>query len=130
LYTVLMEGEDDADPIAEEVRSILDGHIVLTRAIAQTQQYPAIDVLASLSRLMPLVASAKHQAAAHHIRSLIAKHRDIELLLQVGEYRSGSDLLADEAIAKFPAIKAFLSQPANFAEDADVGLQRLEELAA
>lgn len=130
LYTVLMEGEDDADPIAEEVRSILDGHIVLTRAIAQTQQYPAIDVLESLSRLMPFVTSAKHQAAAHHVRSLIARHRDIELLLQVGEYRSGSDPIADEAIAKLPAIKAFLSQSASHAEDAALSLARLEELAA
>ena len=130
LYTVLIEGEDDADPIAEEVRSILDGHIVLTRAIAQTQQYPAIDVLASLSRLMPFVTSAKHQAAAHHVRSLIARHRDIELLLQVGEYRSGSDPIADEAITKLPAIKAFLSQSSTHAEDAALSLLRLEELAA
>ena len=130
LYTVLMEGEDDTDPIAEEVRSILDGHIVLTRAIAQTQQYPAIDVLLSLSRLMQSVTSVKHQAAAHHVRSLIARHRDIELLLQVGEYRSGSDPVADEAIAKLPTIKAFLSQSATHAENLTQSLLRLEELAA
>lgn len=130
LYTVLMEGEDDTDPIAEEVRSILDGHIILTRAIAQTQQFPAIDVLSSLSRLMPYVTTARHQAAAHRLRSLIARHRDIELLLQVGEYRAGSDSLADEAIAKLPAIRAFLSQPRDYAEDAVVSLQRLEELVA
>jgi ATP synthase in type III secretion protein N len=110
LYTVLMEGEDDADPIAEEVRSILDGHLMLTRAIAQTSQYPAIDVLASLSRLMPVITSPEHRAAANHVRSLMARYREIELLLQVGEYRAGSDPLADEAIKKLPQIKAFLSQ--------------------
>jgi len=110
VYTVLVEGEDDADPIAEEVRSILDGHIVLTRAVAQTAQYPAIDVLASLSRLMPAVSAAPQRAAAQKLRTLLARHRDIELLLQVGEYRAGSDALADEAIAKLPRIRAYLAQ--------------------
>jgi ATP synthase in type III secretion protein N len=129
VYTVLTEGEDDADPIAEEVRSILDGHIVLTRAIAQTQQYPAIDVLASLSRLMPAVAAADHQAAARRLRSLIARHREIELLIQVGEYRAGSDALADEAIAKLPAIQRFLGQASNEPERAEATLRRLLELA-
>jgi ATP synthase in type III secretion protein N len=113
IYTVLVEGEDDSDPIAEEVRSILDGHIVLTRAIAQTQQYPAIDVLASLSRLMPQIAESRHLDSASHVRALIAKYKEIELLLQVGEYQSGTDELADEAIAKVPKIKTFLTQTSN-----------------
>jgi ATP synthase in type III secretion protein N len=129
LYTVLTEGEDDSDPIAEEVRSILDGHIVLTRAIAQAQQYPAIDVLNSLSRLMPHVTSTKHLSNANHIRRLIARHRDIELLLQVGEYQAGNDPLSDEAIAKLPMIKTFLSQSSEKSESIDVSLQGLHELA-
>jgi len=130
LYTVLVEGEDESDPMAEEVRSILDGHIILSRAIAQTPQYPAIDVLASLSRLMPAVASNEQQAAAHRIRSLIARHREIELLIRVGEYRAGSDPLADEAIAKLPAIQTFLNQAPDQPASAASSLQRLMELAA
>jgi type III secretion protein N (ATPase) len=130
LYTVLVEGDDDSDPIAEEVRSILDGHIILSRAIAQTPQYPAIDVLTSLSRLMPAVASNAQQAAAHRIRSLIARHREIELLIRVGEYRAGSDPLADEAIAKLPDIQAFLNQAPEDPQSASASLRRLMELAA
>lgn len=129
VYTVLTEGEDDTDPIAEEVRSILDGHIILTRAIAQMGQYPAIDVLASLSRLMPAVASRPHQAAARRLRALIARHREIELLIQVGEYRAGSDALADEAIAKMPAIHAFLNQPTDEPRRASDSVARLLALA-
>lgn len=130
IYTVLVEGEGDDDPIAEEVRSILDGHIVLTHAVAQSGVYPAIDVLASLSRLMPAVTTPAQRAAAQRLRQLLARHREVELLLQVGEYRAGSDPVADEAIAKLPAIRAFLSQ----APDECVALAevqaRLLELAA
>jgi type III secretion protein N (ATPase) len=125
LYTVLVEGEDDSDPIAEEVRSILDGHIVLSRAIAQTAQYPAIDVLASLSRLMPAVTTPAHRVAANKLRSLLARYRDVELLIQVGEYRAGSDPVADEAIAKLPNIRAFLSQSPDKPENASASLQTL-----
>ncbi len=128
VYTVLMEGEDDSDPIAEEVRSILDGHIILTRAIAQTQQYPAIDVLASLSRLMPAVANAEQMNAARRLRSMISRHREIELLIQVGEYRAGSDALADQAIAKMPAIREFLNQSTDKPERAAKSLRRLLDL--
>ena len=117
LYTILMEGEDDADPIAEEVRSILDGHVVLSRAIAQLPRYPAIDVLASLSRLMDSVSSPEHRRAAHHLRALMARHKEIELLVRVGEYRAGSDPLADEAIARHDAIQAFLNQNQGDLED-------------
>jgi ATP synthase in type III secretion protein N len=130
LYTVLMEGEDDADPIAEEVRSILDGHIVLTRAIAQTPLYPAIDVLASLSRLMPAVSEPQHVAAAQRLRSLLARHKEIELLLQVGEYRAGHDVLADEAISKRPQILAFLGQSTQTPVSAAQSVEQLMELTA
>jgi len=129
LYTVLMEGQEDGDPIAEEVRSIVDGHIVLSRAIAHTPIYPAIDVLASLSRLMGAVTTPEHRAAALKLRSLLARHREVELLIQVGEYRSGSDPLADEAIAKLPAIHAFLQQPADHVQDFQASLRQLLELA-
>jgi ATP synthase in type III secretion protein N len=117
LYTVLAEDESSGDPIAEEVRGILDGHMILSREIAARNQYPAIDVLASLSRVMPQVTSREHSERAGHVRRLLAKYKEIETLLQVGEYKDGSDALADEAIAKIDAIRAFLNQRTDeFAE--------------
>ena len=110
LYTVLAEDESGGDPIAEEVRGILDGHMILSREIAARNQYPAIDVLGSLSRVMPQVTSAQHMKQAGHVRRLMAKYKEIETLLQVGEYREGSDATADEAIAKIEAIRGFLNQ--------------------
>jgi type III secretion protein N (ATPase) len=117
LYTVLAEDESGGDPIAEEVRGILDGHMILSREIAARNQYPAIDVLGSLSRVMPQVTSREHMERAGHVRRLMAKYKEIETLLQVGEYKDGSDALADEAIAKIDAIRAFLHQRTDeFAE--------------
>ena len=110
-YTVLVEGDDMSDPIADEVRSLLDGHIMLSRDLAAANHYPAIDVLASLSRIMPQLVSNEHRAAAAHIRNLLAKYKEIEFLLRVGEYKHGSDPLADEAIRKMEAIQHFLKQP-------------------
>ena len=109
-YTVLMEDEESADPVAEEVRSILDGHVVLTRKLAAHGRYPAIDVLDSVSRVMTAVTSAEHQAAANHLRRLVAKYQEAELLVQIGEYKAGSDPVVDEAIARREAIEAFLGQ--------------------
>ncbi|WP_122550115.1 FliI/YscN family ATPase [Pseudomonas viridiflava] len=112
LYTVLTEGDAAMDPVAEETRSILDGHIVLSAELAQRDHFPAIDVLHSRSRLMEQVASAAHRQLASRMRELIARRQAIELLIQVGEYAAGSDPLADEAIARHAAIEAFLRQPA------------------
>ncbi|KLN53518.1 FliI/YscN family ATPase [Variovorax paradoxus] len=111
VYSVLTEGDEENDPIAEEVRSILDGHIVLSRKVAAANRYPAIDVLASISRVMPLAASQEHRAAAARFRSLLAKYQEMELLVQIGEYKAGGDALADEAIRMRPAMLDFLSQP-------------------
>lgn len=110
-YTVLTEGEDDSDPIAEEVRSILDGHIVLSRKLASAGQYPPIDILQSVSRVMPQVAAAAHQQHALRLRQLLAKFHDMELLLQIGEYRPGADAVADAAVNAIGAIRAYLTQP-------------------
>jgi type III secretion protein N (ATPase) len=112
-YTVLVDGVDDDDPIAEEVRSILDGHIVLSRALGQKGHYPAIDVLASVSRVMTLISTRAHQDAAKKVRSLMAKYKDVELLLQLGEYKAGADPVGDEAVAKNTAIQNFLQQRAD-----------------
>jgi type III secretion protein N (ATPase) len=127
-YTVLLEDEDSADPVAEEVRSILDGHLVLSRQLGQANHYPAIDVLASASRTFGRVTSPEHRAAAARLRALMAKHAEIRFLLQVGEYRAGSDALADEAIAKWPAINALLRQPAETASAFPDTLAQLRDL--
>jgi ATP synthase in type III secretion protein N len=111
VYSVLTEGDEEDDPIAEEVRSILDGHIVLSRKLAAANQYPAIDVLASISRVMPLVTTREHRAAAAHVRSLMARYKEMELLVQIGEYKPGSDALADAALRAWPSLQGFLAQP-------------------
>lgn len=110
LYTVLAEDDTGSDPIAEEVRGILDGHMVLSRKIAARNQFPAIDVLASLSRVMTQIVPAEHQASAGAMRSLLAKYDEIELLVQMGEYTEGNDEEADRAVNRIAAIRAFLAQ--------------------
>lgn len=112
-YTVLIEEEDSGDPIEEEVRSILDGHIVLSRKLAAAAHYPAIDILRSTSRVMGRVVTDSHLTAAARLRKLLAKHQEIELLLQIGEYKAGGDLDADAAIARITAIRTLLQQKSN-----------------
>jgi ATP synthase in type III secretion protein N len=127
-YTVLTEGEDLADPVAEEVRSILDGHIVLSQKIAAQGRFPAIDVLQSKSRLMSTVADRTHQLAARKCVALLAKYQEIEFLIQVGEFKRDEDALADEAAAKIDELRAFLSQESEHIstfEDTMVRLKRL-----
>ncbi|MGI9420098.1 MAG: FliI/YscN family ATPase [Geminicoccaceae bacterium] len=109
-YSILVEGDGTADPIAEESRGILDGHITLSPKLGGAGHYQAIDVLESRSRVMDSVADSSHVQAATHVRALMARHQEIELLLRVGEYQTGSDPLADEAVAKIGAIRAFLKQ--------------------
>ena len=112
-YTVLVEDEQSADPIGEEVRSILDGHLVLSRKLASANHYPAIDILHSVSRVMDRIVADEHRQAAATARTLLAKHRDLEVLLQMGEYQAGSDPIADAAIACAPAINRHLCQAVN-----------------
>jgi type III secretion protein N (ATPase) len=127
-YTVLAEDEDNSDPVAEEVRSILDGHIVLSRHLAQAAHYPAIDVLASASRVFTRVAGAAHREAAGRLRALLARHKEVEFLLRVGEYAAGSDPLADRAIERMPAIRAFLTQRSDEAAAYDDTVRMLQEM--
>jgi type III secretion protein N (ATPase) len=126
-YTVLLEDEE-GDPIAEEVRSILDGHIYLTRKLAAANHFPAIDVLASVSRTMPRVAPARHLQSAANLRKLLAKYQDVELLVQIGEYTRGSDAEADEAISKIGAIRKLLQQGPNEAARFEDNVRALMEL--
>ena len=129
LYTVLAEDESGGDPIAEEVRGILDGHMILSREIAAQNRYPAIDVLGSLSRVMSQVVAREHVASAGHLRKLMARHKEVEMLLQVGEYQSGTDRLADEAIRKIDAIREFLGQPTDLFAQPDETVATLHRIA-
>lgn len=130
LYTVLVEGDDMTEPVADETRSILDGHIVLSRKLAAANHYPAIDVLASASRVMGALVSPQHKAAAGRVRELLAKYDEIELLLKVGEYKKGADRVADVAIERREAINAFLRQPTHELSGFDAAIKQLRTLAA
>ena len=130
LYTVLVEGDGTLDPIAEEVQAILDGHIVLSPELAQRNHFPAVDVLRSRSRLMDTVAAAAHRTAAARIRELIARYTDIEILVRVGEYKTGTDRKSDEALAKIDRINAFLRQPFEAPAPMSTTIQELQEIAA
>ena len=110
LYTVLVEGDDMTEPVADETRSILDGHIILSRQLAQANHYPAVDVLASVSRVMNNIVDEDHLRIAGRMRELLAKYKEIELLIRIGEYKQGSDPAADEANRKIDAINGTLAQ--------------------
>jgi ATP synthase in type III secretion protein N len=128
VYTVLTEGDADNDPVAEEVRSILDGHIVLSRELAGAGHYPAIDVLGSISRVMPRVVDDAHRRAAGRVRALMARYREVELLLQIGEYRPGADAEADAAVQGRSAIEALLRQEESAAIGWDDAVASLKAL--
>jgi ATP synthase in type III secretion protein N len=109
-YTVLEETDDGADPVSEEVRSLLDGHLVLSRKLASKGHFPAIDVLQSTSRLFDRVVPHEQAQAARKLRSMMAKFEEVEILLRIGEYQTGSDPLADLAVQRRQAIDEFLCQ--------------------
>jgi flagellum-specific ATP synthase len=109
-YTVLVEGDDFTEPICDAVRSILDGHIVLSRDLAARNHYPAIDVLNSISRVMPAVTTPEHRAYAAQVRKLMATYEKARDLVNIGAYVSGSDVEIDAALQALPQITAFLQQ--------------------
>lgn len=129
LYTILVEGDDMTEPVADETRSILDGHIILSRKLASAYHYPAIDVLASVSRVMNAVVTKEHKKAAGKIRELMAKFQEIELLVQLGEYKKGSDKLADEALSKIDKINTFLKQGMHEKSPFEETLKQLDSIA-
>ena len=110
IYTVLIEGDDLQDPVADSSRSILDGHIVLDRELATANHYPAIDVLGSVSRVAPHVTTSEVQASGAVLKRLLAAYREAKILVEVGAYVSGSNADVDRAIALMPRINAFLRQ--------------------
>ncbi len=126
-YTVLSEGDDQQDPIADAARAILDGHIVLSRAIAESGQYPAIDVEQSASRVMHNVASADHFEAARRFRQYYSRYQKSRDLIQLGAYVAGSDPETDKSILLFPAMQRFLSQDMHERADFAGSLTQLHE---
>jgi type III secretion protein N (ATPase) len=130
LYTVLVEGDDMTEPIADETRSILDGHVVLSRKLGAANHYPAIDVLASASRVMNAVVTPEHRKAAGRLRELMAKYQEVELLVKIGEYKRGSDKVADQAIDRIDRIREFLRQRTDERSDYVGTLQQMTQLLA
>jgi len=130
LYTVLVAGGDMEEPIADEVRGILDGHVILSREIAARNQWPAVDVLPSLSRLMSAVADPAHRAAAARLRELMAAYERQRDLILLGAYQRGADPLTDEAVARMEAITTFLRQRTDEAAPFDETRARLLKLVS
>ena len=129
LYTVLVEGDDFNEPISDTARSILDGHIVLSRDLAHKNHYPAVDVLQSLSRVMGDVTTKEHREAAGILRNLLAVYRKNEDLINIGAYVNGSDPACDKAISMMDDINAFLKQTTDEKVDYDETIRALINLA-
>jgi type III secretion protein N (ATPase) len=130
VYTVLVAGNDLDEPVSDEVRGLLDGHVVLDRARAAAGRFPAVDVPASVSRLMGAVTLPAHRASAGRLRAWLAaedRHRD---LLAVGAYAPGSDPDLDAWLERRPGVEAFLAQPPGEAEPFERTVARLEELVS
>jgi flagellum-specific ATP synthase len=130
LYTVLVEGDDLQDPIGDTARSILDGHVVLDRRLATAGHFPAIDVLESISRTTGAITDVGQRAAATALRRMLAAHRDVRELLEIGAYAPGSSPDADAAIARLPLVEAFLRQGMDESGDLGSTWRRLAEVVA
>jgi len=130
IFTVLVEGDDHNEPIADAVRAILDGHIVMERAIAERGRYPAINVLKSVSRSMPRSADPAYLDVLARARKVMATYADMEELIRLGAYRPGSSAEVDEAIALHPALEGFLGQDKADSTSLAEGYQRLAEILA
>jgi type III secretion protein N (ATPase) len=126
LYTVLVEGDDMTEPIADETRSILDGHIILSRKLASANHYPAIDVLASVSRVMNSIVDKEHKKMAQEVRGILAKYAEMELLVQIGEYKQGTDKVADNALERIDRANNFLKQGLDERSPFDETLRQLK----
>ena len=128
IYTVLVEGDDMNEPVADAARSLLDGHVELSRRIAERGRFPAIDVLSSVSRVMPDVVTAEHQKLAREARKIMATYRDAEDLISVGAYQEGTDVGIDRARALEPALAAYLNQPRGEVTSSAAGVEALRSL--
>jgi flagellum-specific ATP synthase len=130
IYTVLAEGDDQQDPVVDTARAILDGHIVLSRELAERGHYPAIDISASVSRCMSLVASSSHLRAAQQLKDMAARYAQVRDLLPLGAYVAGADPATDRAVALYPRIEAYLHQGVKEATALADNLLQLEGMMA
>lgn len=128
LYTVLMEGDDISDPIVDIVRGIVDGHIFLSRKVAESNHYPAIDVLGSISRLMSAIATPEHKEAAAKMRKILSLYRENKDLIDVGMYVPGSNPSLDVAIQMMPQVNAFLQQKTSDSVTMETTIQTLIDM--
>jgi len=128
-YTVLMEGDDQQDPVVDAVRSFLDGHIVLSRALASAGHYPPVDVLDSLSRLMPAVTTAEHRTKAATVRRLLSAYARSEDLVRIGAYKAGNDEELDRAMQAMSQIRRYLEQKSDERTTLHDTVMRLREMA-
>ena len=128
LYTILVEGDDLQDPIGDAARSILDGHVVLSRRLATSGHFPAVDVLESISRVTNAVTTREQQHDARQLRRMLAAHRDVRELVEIGAYVNGANPDADQALARMPRIEAFLQQDMDDPTDPATTWQRLNGL--
>ncbi|MDV2580600.1 flagellar protein export ATPase FliI [Alkalibacillus haloalkaliphilus] len=127
-YTVLVDGDDMDEPISDAVRGLLDGHLVLDRQLAEQGQYPAINIMKSVSRLMQKIVSQEHLQLSHHVRSLIATFEENKELIQIGAYKKGSSAKVDEAIYYQPKIMGFLAQPMTESIKSDDSFNQLKQI--
>jgi flagellum-specific ATP synthase len=130
IFTVLVDGDDHNEPVADAVRGILDGHIVMERGIAERGRYPAINVLKSISRTMPKSADSTFLPVITRARQVMATYADMEELIRLGAYRKGSSPEVDEAIGLHPALEAFLAQGKEESTSLPEGYRRLAEILA
>jgi flagellum-specific ATP synthase len=130
LYTVLVDGDDFNEPITDTARSILDGHIVLNRRLAQQNHYPAIDVLASISRVMSAIADKQHKKAAGQLKNVMATYSEAEDLINIGAYKAGSNKKIDFAISKIDEVNDFLLQATDEKFQFDDEIEALENMFA
>lgn len=130
IYTVLAEGDDQQDPIADTARAILDGHIVLTRSLAERGHYPAIDVAASISRCMPQIVSSQHLAAARQAKEWMSSYAQVRDLIPMGAYVPGADAKTDRAVQQWPLLEQFLRQSTHEAAALDASVDALIQVAA
>jgi len=128
LYTVLVDGDDHNEPIADAVRSILDGHVVLTRELAMQNHYPAIDILASVSRVMTDIVTTEYRQAAGNMRSVLATYRDAKDLIDIGAYTPGSNPQIDYAITMIESINNYLQQDIDHSYDLEQAQEMLQKI--
>ncbi|MDR3144155.1 MAG: type III secretion system ATPase SctN [Puniceicoccales bacterium] len=127
LYTVLVEGDDMTEPIADETRSIIDGHIILSRKLAGMNHYPAVDVLLSVSRVFNQVTDERHRKIAAKLRTILSKYQEVELLVRIGEYKRGADKVTDEAIDRIEAVNNFLKQGLHERDDFKTTIDKMAQ---